>query len=135
MDLLITISRATLGMAVLIGIGYLMSSHKKSIAWRTIFLGILLQFVLAVLVLKVPFINKGFDYAAGFFQVILKFSEEGATFLFGNLVSDTKSFGYIFANHRIFLSGFLHIILFWHFAEDHICISHHYEKNPWSDRP
>ncbi|MFN9379913.1 MAG: Na+ dependent nucleoside transporter N-terminal domain-containing protein, partial [Bacteroidota bacterium] len=55
MDLLITISRATLGMAVLIGIGYLMSSHKKSIAWRTIFLGILLQFVLAVLVLKVPF--------------------------------------------------------------------------------
>ena len=97
MDLLLTISRATLGMAVLIGIGYLMSSHKKSIAWRTIFLGILLQFVLAVLVLKVPFINKGFDYAAGFFQVILKFSEEGATFLFGNLVSDTKSFGYIFA--------------------------------------
>jgi concentrative nucleoside transporter, CNT family len=97
MDLLITISRATLGMAVLIGIGYLLSSHKKSIAWRTIFLGILLQFVLAVLVLKVPFINKGFDYAAGFFQVILKFSEEGATFLFGNLVSDTKSFGYIFA--------------------------------------
>ena len=28
---------------------------------------------------------------------ILKFSEEGATFLFGNLVTDTKSFGYIFA--------------------------------------
>jgi hypothetical protein len=46
MDLLLTISRATLGMAVLIGIGYLMSSHKKSIAWRTIFLGILLQFCL-----------------------------------------------------------------------------------------
>ena len=97
MDLLITISRATLGMSVLIGIGYLLSSHKKSIAWRTIFLGILLQIILAVLVLKVPFINKGFDYAAGFFQVILKFSEEGATFLFGNLVTDTKSFGYIFA--------------------------------------
>jgi CNT family concentrative nucleoside transporter len=97
MDLLITILRATLGMAVLVGIGYLMSSHKKSIPWRTIFLGILLQFVLAVLVLKVPFINKGFDYAAGFFQVILKFSEEGATFLFGSLVTDSKSFGYIFA--------------------------------------
>ena len=47
--------------------------------------------------LKVPFINKAFDYAAGFFQVILKYSEEGATFLFGNLVTDTKSFGYIFA--------------------------------------
>lgn len=97
MDLLITISRAALGMTILIGIGYLLSSHKKSIAWRTIFLGILLQLVLAILVLKVPFINKGFDYAAGFFQVILKFSEEGATFLFGNLVTDTKSFGYIFA--------------------------------------
>lgn len=97
MDLLITISRATLGMTVLIGIGYLLSSHKKSIAWKTIFLGILLQFILAILVLKVPFINKGFDYAAGFFQVILKFSEEGATFLFGSLVTDTKSFGYIFA--------------------------------------
>jgi len=97
MELLTTILRATLGMAVLIGIGYLLSSQKKSIAWKTIFLGIILQFVLAILVLKVPFINKAFDYAAGFFQVILKYSEEGATFLFGNLVTDTKSFGYIFA--------------------------------------
>lgn len=97
MELLTTILRATLGMAVLIGIGYLLSSPKKSIAWKTIFLGIILQFVLAILVLKVPFINKAFDYAAGFFQVILKYSEEGATFLFGNLVTDTKSFGYIFA--------------------------------------
>jgi len=97
MEILITILRATLGMAVLIGIGYLICSHKKSIDWKTIFLGIILQFVLAILVLKVPFINKGFDYAAGFFQVILKYSEAGATFLFGNLVTDTKSFGYIFA--------------------------------------
>lgn len=97
MELLTTILRATLGMAVLIGIGYLLSSQKKSIPWKTIFLGIILQFVLAILVLKVPFINKAFDYAAGFFQVILKYSEEGATFLFGNLVTDTKSFGYIFA--------------------------------------
>jgi len=97
MELLTTILRATLGMAVLIGTGYLLSSQKKSIPWKTIFLGIILQFVLAILVLKVPFINKAFDYAAGFFQVILKYSEEGATFLFGNLVTDTKSFGYIFA--------------------------------------
>jgi len=97
MEILTTILRACLGMTVLIGIGYLMSSHKKHIAWRTIFLGIALQFILAILVLKIPFINKGFDYAAGFFQVILKYSEAGATFLFGNLVTDTKSFGYIFA--------------------------------------
>jgi CNT family concentrative nucleoside transporter len=97
MELLTIFLRAALGMAVLIGIGYFLSSEKKSIAWKTIFLGIILQFVLAILVLKVPFVNKAFDYAAGFFQVILKYSEEGATFLFGNLVTDTKSFGYIFA--------------------------------------
>lgn len=97
MELLTVFLRAFLGLAVLIGIGYLLSTNKKSIAWKTIILGILLQFTLAILVLKVPFVNKIFDYAAGFFQVILKYSNAGATFLFGGLVTDTKSFGYIFA--------------------------------------
>jgi CNT family concentrative nucleoside transporter len=97
MEILTSLLRAILGMMVLLGIGYLLSSQKKAISWKTIMLGIFLQFILAILVLKVPFINKIFDYVAGFFQVILKYSEQGATFLFGSLVTDTKSFGYIFA--------------------------------------
>jgi len=48
-------------------------------------------------VLKVGFVKRGFDGVAFFFQKLLDFSAEGAAFVFGNLVTDTQSFGYVFA--------------------------------------
>jgi concentrative nucleoside transporter, CNT family len=60
-------------------------------------MGITLQVVIALAVLKVPLINQLFDYVARFFQAILTFSEAGARFLFGNLITDLPTFGYLFA--------------------------------------
>jgi len=97
MEIIAALSRAVLGMGVLLGIGWLLSSNRRVIPWRTVWLGILLQFFLAVLVLKVPFINRGFDGVAGFFQAVLRYSGEGAAFLFGSIVTESKTFGYIFA--------------------------------------
>ena len=56
--------RALLGMAVLAGILWLFSTQRKSIAWRTIGGALLLQFLLAILVLKVPGVKDTFSYVA-----------------------------------------------------------------------
>lgn len=91
------ILRGFLGIAVLLFICYLLSNNRKAINWRTVGIGISLQFILGLMILKVPGVRQLFDYAAQFFQSILAFSNAGAEFIFGGLVADTSTFGYIFA--------------------------------------
>jgi len=91
------IFRGFLGIAVLLLICYLLSNNRKAINWRIVGIGISLQFILALMILKVPYVRQVFDYAARFFQNILSFSNAGAEFIFGGLVADTGTFGYIFA--------------------------------------
>ncbi len=48
------ILRGIAGIAVLIGILWLLSSNRKAIKWKTVLNASLLQLTLAILVLKVP---------------------------------------------------------------------------------
>ncbi len=89
--------RAVFGVAVLLGSCYLLSNNRKAINWRLVGAGMLLQLGLALLILKVPYVNVIFDYIAKGFQQILSFTEAGAQFLFGSIVQDMSTFGYIFA--------------------------------------
>jgi len=97
MEFLINLLRAGFGMAVLLLFCYLLSSNRRAIDWRLVGSGIALQIILAVLILKVPGVSIVFDYVAGFFQDVLRFTEAGAEFLFGEIVSNQDTFGYIFA--------------------------------------
>ncbi|WP_235298942.1 NupC/NupG family nucleoside CNT transporter [Portibacter marinus] len=89
--------RGLLGIIVLIIVCFLFSSKKKQISWKIVGIGIGLQFLLAILLLKVPFINSAFDWIADMFAKLLQFSSAGAEFIFGDLVTRIDSFGYIFA--------------------------------------
>ena len=89
--------RALLGMAVLIGVAVLFSSNRKRIPWRLVGIGMLLQFVIAVLVLKVDFVRVGVDGVSNFFVKILDFNRAGTEFLFGSLITNTQTFGFLFA--------------------------------------
>ena len=91
------ILRGILGIVVLLSIGFALSKNRKRIDWPLVIKSLGLQLVIGLLVLKVGFVKRGFDGVAFFFQKILDFSGEGAAFVFGNLVTDTQSFGYIFA--------------------------------------
>jgi CNT family concentrative nucleoside transporter len=53
--------------------------------------------VIAVGVLKVSFIQKGFELVGKLFIEILEYTKAGSSFLFAGLISDMDSFGYIFA--------------------------------------
>ncbi len=95
MELLISIGRGVLGMTVLIAIGYMFSSNRKAINWKTVGIGLLAQIVLALSVLKVPFIKSIFEFIGGIFVQILDFTRAGSTFLLGDMMN-VESFGFIF---------------------------------------
>ena len=89
--------RGLLGFAFCLGTAYACSRDRAAIDWRLVGTGLGLQLVLAVLILRVPLVSAFFDVLAGFFQGVLTYSGAGAEFLFGGLVTELDSFGYIFA--------------------------------------
>lgn len=89
--------RGVLGMFVLIVIAFLFSSNKKAIDWKKVGIGLALQLLIAIGVLKVSFIQKVFEFIGGIFIEILEYTKAGSEFLFAGIVADTNTFGYIFA--------------------------------------
>lgn len=92
-----TLWRGVLGMFVLIVIAFLFSKNRKAIDWKRVFLGLSLQLLIAVGVLKVPFIQGAFEFVGEIFIQILEYTKAGSEFLFAGIVADTNTFGYIFA--------------------------------------
>jgi len=92
-----SLGRGLLGLTVLLSLTFLMSSKRRSINWRQVFSGLLIQIIFAVAILKVPFIRMGFDYLSQMFVTLLSFTDKGADFLFGELINERSSWGYIFA--------------------------------------
>lgn len=92
-----SLSRGVLGMISLILIAFIFSNNRKAINWKTVGIGLVLQLVIAIGVLKVPFVERIFNFLGNIFVKILEFTLAGSDFLFKGLVSDTSTFGYIFA--------------------------------------
>ena len=88
--------RGVLGMISLIIIAFLFSSNRKAIKWKLVFLGIAVQLVIAIGVLKIPFIQSIFESIGQVFVNILDFTRSGSEFLFSG-VMDVSSYGFIFA--------------------------------------
>lgn len=91
------IARGLLGMVFLIAVCYMLSSNRNKINWQLVLTGLGLQLVFALLVLKVDFVAIGFDWVSDKIVKFLNVSEQGALFVFGELVNPSNSLGYIFA--------------------------------------
>ncbi|RXG31529.1 NupC/NupG family nucleoside CNT transporter [Leeuwenhoekiella palythoae] len=87
--------RGVLGMICLLVIAYLFSTNRKAINWKTIGIGLGAQLLLAIGVLKVPFVQKSFEFVGKIFVKILDFTAAGSEFLLGGMM-DTESYGFIF---------------------------------------
>lgn len=92
-----SLGRGLVGLMFLVLMGYLLSSNRRRIDWRLVGTGLILQLVFALLVLKVDRVALGFDWLSQQVVTFLNFSEKGAEFLFGGLVNNQDTFGYIFA--------------------------------------
>ncbi len=94
---LIDILRGLLGLVAMLALAWLFSRNRKAIDWRLVGIGMALQLTLAILVLKVPGVKEVFGVLADGFVALLSFTAAGSEFIFGGLVANTESFGYIFA--------------------------------------
>ena len=81
----IALLRGVLGIAVFVGLAVLFSTNRKAINWRLVGMGLGLQLVFALLVLKTAPGEMVFDTIATFFDTLLSFTYEGSRFIFGDL--------------------------------------------------
>jgi len=89
---------SALGILVMMALAYALCprDRRRSVSVRTVGWGLGLLVGFAFLVLRTP-LNRGFAWANDAVEGLLGFSKKGAEFVFGDLVSNTKSFGFIFA--------------------------------------
>ncbi len=78
-----------LGLLTMIFIAWLMSENRKKLNLRTVFAGVLLQFVFALFILKTDIGLAIFGLAQGFIQTLISLSDQGAEFIFGSAFEET----------------------------------------------
>ena len=87
-----------LGIAVMIGLAVLLSYDRRRIDWRLVGSGLALQAIFGVIVLKTAAGRAFFDQIGRLVTGLLGFQEQGARFVFGNLVQSTVPVGVPGAN-------------------------------------
>lgn len=92
-----------IGIVVIIGICYLMSNNKKKISIKTVLTGFILQFLLAVFVLKVPLGQNILSFISKGIEKILQFSNSGADFVFGFLNNSPDKVNELFYDGAAFV--------------------------------
>ena len=89
--------RGVLGMFVLLIIAFLFSANRRAVDWKKVGIGLSLQLIIAIGVLRVKFIQTIFNFIGSIFIEILEYTKAGSEFLFAGMVGDMNKFGYIFA--------------------------------------
>ena len=87
-----------LGACLLLAAAYALCPRERRahVRFRTVGFGLALLLGFALLVLKTP-ARALFVVAGAAVNRMLEFSAQGAAFVFGGLVTDTKTFGFVFA--------------------------------------
>lgn len=113
-----SVLRGLLGMAFLIFIAYLFSANRSAINWNLIGKGLALQFIIAFLVLKVPFVAAGFDWISRAFVKVIEQTDAGVRFLFTSMESGTMessliNFAFTVLPTIIFFSALVSLFYYW----------------------
>ena len=90
-----SVLRGLLGLLVLLAIAIACSTDRKNIAWKTVGIGLLIQLMLAIGILRIGWIQSIFEAMGELFVSILDFTNAGSIFLFGDLMN-ADSYGFIF---------------------------------------
>ncbi len=79
-----------LGIVLILGTAYLLSNNRKAINYRVVGMGLLIQALLAVFILKTQVGQEVFKWLGKAVTKVLSFSDEGAKFVFGILADSPK---------------------------------------------
>ena len=88
-------ARGICGIVGIFFVAYLFSKNRKAIPWKTVFIGLSIQILLAYSILEISWVQWIFEKIGQVFVSILNFTDAGSEFLFGNLMESDK-YGFIF---------------------------------------
>ena len=100
-----------LGLATMIALAWLMSSHKSKFPWRIVVAGLFLQFAFAVVILKTKAGIALFEQVDRIFVGLLNSVDEGAAFMFGDNFTE-HFFAFRVLPTIIFFSAFMSIFYY-----------------------
>ncbi|GHF93489.1 NupC/NupG family nucleoside CNT transporter [Thalassotalea marina] len=89
-----------IGIALLLGVAYFLSSNRKAINFRTVGFAFLLQLILGAFVLYVPFGKDVLESVTNGVQSVIDSAKAGINFIFGGLGTDAmfnNGVGFVFA--------------------------------------
>ena len=110
MDIL-SVIRGAVGLLLILGIAFLFSANKKSVNWRLVGMGLLIQLIFAVFIIHSETLRAWFfplgwlkdivNWLGAAIVALLGFTLEGSKFVFGKLGASTgsDSLGFFFAFH------------------------------------
>ncbi len=106
--------RGAIGMLVLLLIAYLISTNRKQIKWKTVLIGLSLQLITAIGVIKIDLVKKIFEIIGSFFIKILEFTQAGTSMVLGdlNIEKHETSFALEVLPVIIFFSAFASILYY-----------------------
>jgi CNT family concentrative nucleoside transporter len=108
---------SVLGILAILLFAFLFSTNRKAIRPRTIVVGLALQFIFAVLVLRVSFGVRVMSAAGAGVEKLLSYSFAGSQFVFGDLGAKMSKFGVVFAFQVlpiiIFIAAFFSILYYY----------------------
>jgi CNT family concentrative nucleoside transporter len=81
------IIRGIIGLLTLLLIAFAFSQNRKKIDWTLVGKGLLLQFIFAIGILKVPFIEATFENISRGFVKVISFTQAGTDFLFASYIT------------------------------------------------
>jgi CNT family concentrative nucleoside transporter len=115
---IVSILRGLLGIAFLLLIAYVFSSDRKSIDWNLVGKGIAMQVIIALLVLKAPYVDVAFMLVSEGFVTLIGYTNAGVDFLFGQLgVGEVQPSLITFAVKVlptiIFFSALMSLLYYW----------------------
>ena len=100
-----------IGIAVIFVLAFALSNNRKAINYRTIGVGLMIQVLLAVFILKTPIGKTVFATLGKVVQKLLQFSDKGAEFIFGPLARDAQM-QEVFGQNFIFFFRVMPTIIF-----------------------
>ncbi|MBK6545816.1 MAG: nucleoside transporter C-terminal domain-containing protein [Saprospiraceae bacterium] len=97
MEVFTNIYRGAIGIAFLVGLSYLLSTNRKAINWRLVTIGLFIQIMFALGVMKVHVIHIVFKWISERFVSLISIFHKGIEFLFGNLADASQPWAFVFA--------------------------------------
>ncbi|ORX78823.1 hypothetical protein K493DRAFT_321150 [Basidiobolus meristosporus CBS 931.73] len=104
--------RSLLGLVVFLSLLFATSSNRKIIPWRTVVVGVLLQFLLGLFILKTSVGYDIFSWLSNMCSTLLQFSKSGLAFVTNNDVADIGIFVFTVLPAVIFFAAIVKVVYY-----------------------